>query len=154
MEYCCCSVTQSCPTLCDPYGPQHRRPLVPHHLLKFAQVHIYCIAEPVSSSEALFSHPQSFPASGIFPVSCQFASDDQNTEAFNFSISLSNEYSGLISIKIDWFDLLALQGTLRSLLQHHSVKGSVLQHSAFCMVQVSQPYVTTGKTIALNIMQP
>ena len=53
----------------------------PHHLPEFAQVHIYCIAEPVSSSEALFSHPQSFPASGIFPVSCPFASDDQNTEA-------------------------------------------------------------------------
>ena len=87
-------------------------------------------------------------------MSQMLTSDDQNTEAFNFSISLSNEYSGLISIKIDWFDLLALQGTLRSLLQHHSVKGSVLQHSAFCMVQVSQPYVTTGKTIALNIMQP
>ena len=63
----------------------------------------------------------------------------------------SNEYSGLISLQIDWFDLLAVQGTFRSLLQHYSSKASILQHSAFFTVQLSQPYVTTGKTIALSI---
>ena len=67
---------------------------------------------------------------------------------FSFSISPSNEYSGLISFRIDWLDLLAVQGTLKSLLQHHSSKASILQHSPFFMVQLSHPYMTTGKTIA------
>ena len=69
--------------------------------------------------------------------------------SFSFSISPSSEYSGLISFRIDWFDLLAVQGTLKSLLQHHSSKASILQHSAFFTVQLSHPYLTTGKTIAL-----
>ena len=68
--------------------------------------------------------------------------------SFNFSISLSNEYSGLISFRIDWLDLLAAQETLKSLLQHHSSKASILRHSAFFIVQLSHPYMTTGKTIA------
>ena len=67
---------------------------------------------------------------------------------FSFSISPSNEYSGLISFRIDWFDFLAVQGTLKSLLQYHSSKASILQYSAFFMVQLSHPYMTTGKTIA------
>ena len=70
--------------------------------------------------------------------------------SFSFSISPSNEYSGLISFRIDRFDLLAIQGTLKSLLQHHSSKASILWHSAFFMVQLSHPYMTTGKTIALT----
>ena len=70
--------------------------------------------------------------------------------SFSFSISPSNEYSGLISFRIDWLDLLAVQGTLKSLLQHHSSKASILQHSAFSIVQLSQPYISTGKTIALT----
>ena len=70
--------------------------------------------------------------------------------SFSFSISPSNKYSGLISFRMDWFDLLAVQGTLKSLLQHHSSKASILQHSAFSVVQLSHPYMTTGKTIALT----
>ena len=70
--------------------------------------------------------------------------------SFSFSMSLSNEYSGLISLRIDWLDLLAVQGTLKSLLQHHSAKASVLCHSAFFIVQLSHPYMTTGKAIALT----
>ena len=70
--------------------------------------------------------------------------------SFSFSISPSNEYSGLISFRMDWLDLFSVQGTLKSLLQHHSSKASVLQHSAFFIVQLSHPYVTTGKTIALT----
>ena len=70
--------------------------------------------------------------------------------SFSFSISPSNEYSGLISFRMDWLDLLAIQGTLKSLLQHHSSKTSVLWRSAFFMVQLSHPYMTTGKTIALT----
>ena len=69
---------------------------------------------------------------------------------FSFSISPSNEYPGLISFRIDWLDLLVVQGTLRSHLQHHSSKSSILQHSAFFIVQLSHPYITTGKTIALT----
>ena len=70
--------------------------------------------------------------------------------SFSFSISPSNEYSGLISFRMDWLDLFAVQGTLKSLLQHHSSKASILQHSAFFMVQLSDPYMTTGKTITLT----
>ena len=73
-----------------------------------------------------------------------------NYWSFSFSISPSNEYSRLISFRMDWLDLLAVQGTLKSLLQHHSSKASVLQRSAFCIVQLSHPYVTTGKIIALT----
>ena len=69
---------------------------------------------------------------------------------FSFSISPSNEYSGLIPFRMDWMDLLAVQGTLKSLFQHHSSKASILRHSAFFIVQLSHPYMTTGKTIALT----
>ena len=102
----------------------------------------------ISSSLVPFSScPQSFPASESFPMSWLFASGDQS---FSCSISLSNKYSGLISFRIDWFDLLAVQGTLKSLFQHHSSKTPVLLHSAFFMVCLSHPYMTTGKTIVLT----
>ena len=91
---------------------------------------------------------QSCPASGSFPMSQFFASGGQ---IWSFSISLSNEYSGLISFRIDYFDLLAVQGTLKSLLQHHSTKASVLRCSAFSTVLLLHRYVTTGKTIAWTI---
>ena len=71
--------------------------------------------------------------------------------SFRFSISPSNEYSRLISLRIDWFDLLEVQGTLKSLFQHHSLKASILWHSAFFMIQLSHPYLTTGKNIALTV---
>ena len=113
-------------------------------------LHQWC--HPASSSfDTLFSScPRSFPASGTFPMSWLFSSDGQYW-SFGFSISLSSEYSGLISLKMDWLDLLAVQGALRSLLQHHSSKASILWCSAFFMVQFSQPYVTTGKTTALTM---
>ena len=79
-----------------------------------------------------------------------FASGGQCIRASEFSISPSNEYSGLISFSTDWFDLLAAQGTLKSLLQHHSSKASILQHSVFFIVQLLHPYMTTGKTTALT----
>ena len=103
----------------------------------------------ISSSVAPFcSCPQSLPASGSFPVSQLFALGGQSIGA---SASASNEYSGLISFRIDWFDLLAFQGTLRSLLQHHSLKASILGCSAFFMVQLSHSYMTAGKMTALTI---
>ena len=90
-----------------------------------------------------------------FPVHHQLPESTQTHvhqvgDGLEFGISPSNEYSGLISLRIDWFDLLAVQGTLRSLLQHHSSKASILQCSDFFMVQLSLPYITTGKTIALT----
>ena len=92
---------------------------------------------------------QSFPESGSFPMSQIFTSGGQSG-SFGFSISPSNDYSELISFMIVWFDLLAVQGTLKSLLQHHSSKASILWHSAFFIFQLSHPYMTTGKTIALT----
>ena len=91
-----------------------------------------------------------FPASGSFPMSWLFASGGQSI-SFSFSLSPSNEYSGLISFRMDWFNLLAVQGTPKSLLQHHGSKASILRCSAFFMIQLSHPYMTTGKTIGLTI---
>ena len=92
----------------------------------------------------------------IFPSIRAFSSESvlhirwPKYSSFSFNISPSNEYSGLISFRMDWLDLLAVQGTLKSLLQHHSSKASILQRSVFFMVQLSRPYMTTGKTIALT----
>ena len=97
-----------------------------------------------------FSFPQSFPVSKFSSESALFIRWPKHW-SFSFSISPSNEYSGLISFSIDWFDLLAVQENLKSLFQHHSSKASVLQCSAFFMVQLSHLYMTTGKTITLTI---
>ena len=93
----------------------------------------------------------SFSTSESFLMNQFFASVGPKYWHFSFSISPSSEYSGLISFRIDWFDLLAVQGTLKSLLQHHSSKASILQRSAFFMVQLLHPYMTTERTIALTI---
>ena len=95
--------------------------------------------------------PSIFPSSRVFSNESVLCIRWPKYWSFSFSISPSNEYSGLISFRIDWLDLLAVQGTLKSLLQHHNSKASVLQHSAFFIVQLSHPYMTTGKTIALTI---
>ena len=93
--------------------------------------------------------PQSFPASGSFQMSQLFTSSGQSIGASVSATVIPSEYSGLISFRTDWFDLLAVQGTLKSLLQHHSSKVLILWHSDFFTVQLSQLYMTTGKTIAL-----
>ena len=102
----------------------------------------------------ILCHPLLLPPS-IFPSFRVFSSESvlhiRWPKDWSFSISPSNEYSGLISFRMDWLDLLAVQGTLKSLLQHHSSKTSILQCSAFFIVQLSHPYMTTGKTIALTI---
>ena len=111
------------------------------------------IGDAVSSSRPLLSpSPPAFNPSqhqGLFQWVSVLCIRWPKYWSFSFSISRSNEYSGLISFRMDWFDL-AVQGTLKSLLQHHSSKESILQHSAFFMVQLSHPYTTTGKTIALS----
>ena len=105
----------------------------------------------ISSSVVPFSScPQSFPASGSFPMSQFFTSGGQSIGVSASNISPSNEHPGLISFRMDWLDFLAVQGTLKSLLQHHHSKASILQRSAFFMVQLSHPCMTTGKTIALT----
>ena len=103
----------------------------------------------ISSSVVLFSScPQSLSASGSFPMSQLFPWGGQRS--FSFSISSSNEHPGLISFRMDWLDLFAVQGTVKSLLQHHSSKASILRCSAFVTVQLSHPYMTTEKTIVLT----
>ena len=99
----------------------------------------YCHPAISSSVVPFSSCPQSFPASGSFQMSQLFASGGQSIGSFSFSINPSNEYSGLISFRMDWLDLLAVQGTLKSLLQYHRSKASILQHSAFFTVQLSHP---------------
>ena len=105
----------------------------------------------ISSSVIPFSScPQSLSASESFPMSQLFAWGGQRRWSFSFSISPSSEYSGLISFRIDWLELLAVQETLKSLLQHHSSRVSVLWRSVFFILQLSPPCMTTGKTIALT----
>ena len=131
-----------------PHGLQHARPPCPSPSHKVfpssCPLHQWCHPAILSSDTLFFFCPQPLPSSETFPMSRLFTSEPKHC-SFSFSISLFNEYSELISLKIDWFDLLAVQETFRSLLQHHSLKASVLWHSAFFMVQLSQPYVTTGR---------
>ena len=103
----------------------------------------WCQPTISSSFIPLSSCLQSFPTSGSFPMNQFFSSSGQSI-GLQHSISPSNDYSGLISFRIDWFDLLTVQGTLKSLLQHHSLKASILRCSAFFIVQLSHPYMTTG----------
>ena len=117
------------------------------NLLKFTSIESVMPSNISSSVGPFSSCLQSFPASGSFPVSHFFTSGGHKYWSFN--ISPSKEYSGLISFRIDWLNLLAVQGILKSFLQHHSSKASILPCSAFFMVQLSHPYMTTGKTTAL-----
>ena len=111
------------------------------------------IESVIPSNYLILCHPLLLLPS-IFPSIRVFSSESvlciRWPKYWSFSISPSNEYSGLISFRMDWLNLLAVQGTLKSLLQHHSSKASILQHSAFFIVQLSHPYMTTGKTIALT----
>ena len=112
------------------------------------------IKSAMPSNNLVLCHPLLLPS--IFPSIRVFSNESvlrirwPKDWSFSFSFSPSNEYTGLISFRIDWFDLLAVQGTLKSLLQYQSSKGSFLRYSAFFMVQLSHPYMTTGKTIALT----
>ena len=147
------SVTQLCPTLCDPMN--HSTLVVPvhHQHPEFTQTHVHQVDDAIQPS-----HPLSFPSSTA-PNPSQHQDLIQWVNhrmrwpkywSFSFSIIPSNEHPGLISFRMDWLDLLAVQGTLKSILQHHSSKASILQRSAFFTVQFSHPYMTTGKTIALT----
>ena len=125
--WCCSSVTKSCMILCDPVNYSTPGFSVHHYLPECAQTHFHWVSDtnqPSHSVASFSSWPQSFPASGLFQSVLLIRWPKY--WSFSYSISPSNEYSGLISFKIDWFDLLAVQGTLKSLLQHHSSKVSIL----------------------------
>ena len=124
-----------------------------HYLPEFVQTHVRWASDAIQPSHSLL--PPS-PLSSIFPSIRVFSNESAlgirwpKFWRLSFSTSPSNEYSGLISFRMDWFDLLAIQRTLKSLLQHHSSKASILQHSAIFMVQLSHPYMTTGKIMVLT----
>ena len=120
-------------------------------LLKFMSIESVMPSNNLIFCHPFLSLPSIFPNIRVFSNESALCTKKPNYWGFSFSISPSNEYSELISFRIDWFDLLAVQGTLKSLLQHHSLKASILWSSAIFIVQLSHPYVSTGKTIALTI---
>ena len=120
-------------------------------LLKLTSIESVMPSNHLILCRPLLLLPSIFPSIRVFSIESALHVTWPKDWSFSFNISPSNEYSGLISFRIDWFDLLPVQGTLKSLLQHHNFKASILQCSAFLMVQPSQPHMTTGKTIALTI---
>ena len=145
------SIAQLCPTLCDSLWAVVRQASLSitnsRSLLK-----LISITSVMPSNHLILCHPLLFLPS-IFPSIRVFSKESvlwPKYWSFSFNISPSNEYSGLVFFRMDWLDLLVVQGTLKSLLQHHSSKASILRCSAFFIVQLSHPYMTTGKTIALT----
>ena len=122
---------------------------VHYQLLEFTQTHVHWVGDAIQPSHPLLP-PSIFPSIRGFSNESVLRIRWPKYWRFSFSISPSNEYSGLISFRMGWLDLLAVQGTLKSLLQHHSSKASILWRSAFFIVQLSHPYMTTGKTIAFT----
>ena len=152
---CCCSITKSCLTLCDPMDCSTPGFPVLHYLLEFAQTHIYWVSDTIQPSHppsSLLLLPSVFPSIRVFSNELTLSIRRPKYWSFSFSITPSNEYSGFISFRIDRFDLLAAQGTLKSLLKHHSSKASILQLSAFFMGQFSHPYMTTEKKHSFDYM--
>ena len=149
------SVQFSCSVVSNslrPHESQHARPPC-HQLPEFTQTHVHQVGDAIQPSHPLSSPsplPLIFPSIKVFPNESVLHIRWPKYWSFSFSISPSNEHPGLISFRMDWLDLLAVQGTLKSLLQHQSSKASILRLSAFFVVQLSYPYTTTGKTIALT----
>ena len=143
---CCCSVAQSCQTLW-PHGLRHARlpcPSLSPSLLRLVSTESVMPSNHLTLCCPLLLLPSIFPCIGVQLFI-------RRPKYWSFSISPSNAYSGLISFRMDWLDLLAVQGTLKSLFQHHSSKASIIRCSAFFMIQLSHPYMTTAKTTALTI---
>ena len=140
-----------CLTLCNPIDCSMPGIPVLHHFPELAQTHVHCVSDAIQTYHPLSSPSPAFSLSQHQSLFQWVSSLHQVAEYWSFSISPSNEYSGLISFRIDWLDLLAVLGTLKSLFQHHSSKASILQRSAYFMVQLSHSYMTTAKTIALTI---
>ena len=142
------SVAQSCPILCDSIDCSMPGLPIHHQLLEFTQTHAHWVNDAIQPS-----HPLLSPSPPTLNLSHHqgLLKWVRWTKywSFSFIIRPSKEYSGLISFRMDWLDLLDMKGTPKSLLQHHSSKASILRHSGFFIVQLSHPYMTTGKTIAL-----
>ena len=147
------SDAQSCLTLATQWTAARQASLSitnSRNLLKFMPIESVMPSNYLILCHPLLLLPSIFPSIRVFSNESVLCIGWPKYWSFNFNISPSNEYSGLISFRIDWFDLLTVQGTLKSLLQYHSSKASVLRCSAFFTVQLSHPYMTTGKTIALT----
>ena len=126
---------------------------VHNQLPELTQTHVRRVSDAIQPSHPLSSLlllPSIFPSIRVFPRESTLCTRQPKNRSFSFSINPSNEHSGLISLRIDWLDLLAVKGNLKSFLQHHSLKESILQCSDFFMVQLSHPYMTIGKIIALT----
>ena len=149
------SVAQSCPILCDPVDCSVPDFLFLHYLPEFAQTHVHWLSDGWMNHFILYRPlpllPSIFPNINVFSNELALQIRRRKCWNFGFNISPSNEYSELISFRSDWFDLLAVQGALMCLLQHHRSKASVLQCSAFFMVQLWHLYMTTRKTVTLCI---
>ena len=142
-------------TLCNPMDLQYTRLPCPSPSPRICSNSCPLKQSVMPSNHVILCHPllplpSIIPSIRSFPMSQLFTSGGQSIWSFNFNISPSNEYPGLISFRMEWLDLLAVQGTLKRLLQHHSSKASILRCSAFFMVQLSHLYMTTWKTIALT----
>ena len=147
------SVAQSCSTLCDPTNCSMPGLHVHHQLPEFTQTHVHMSVVPSSHlilCRPLLLLPSIFPSIRVFSNESALRIRWPKYWSFSFNISPSNEHWGLISFRSDWLALLAVQGTLKSLLQHHSSKASIVRCSAFFIVQLSHPYMITGKTIAFT----
>ena len=147
------SVTQSCPTLCDPMDcstPGFLSITNSQSLLKLTSIELVTPSNHLTLCRPLLLLPSILPSIKVFSNESVLCIRWSKYRSFSFSISPANDYSGLISFRMDWLDLLAVQGTLKSLLQHHSSKASILWCSAYFMVQLSHPYMTTGKTEPLS----
>ena len=143
------SIAQSCPTLCNPMDCS--TPGLPvHHQFKLMSTKSVMPSSHLILCNHLLLLPSIFPNIRVFSNESALCIRGSKYWSFSFNISPSNEHPGLISFRVDWLDLLAVQGTLKSLLYHHSSKASILWHSAFFTVRLSHPYLTTGKTIALT----
>ena len=145
------SVAQSCLTLCNAMDCNRPGFPVHHQLLELAPTHVHRVGDAIHHLilyRPLLHPPSVFPSIRVFSSESVLCIRWPKYWSFGFCISPSTEYLGLISFRMDWFDLLAVQGTLKSLLQHHSSKVSILQDSALFIVQFSHPYFTTGKTTA------
>ena len=150
---CCCLVAQSCPSLCEPVDCTYQASLSitnSQSLLKLMSVTSVMPSSHLILCHPLLLLPSILPSIRVFSNQSTLHMRWPKYWSFSFTISPSNEHPGLISFRLDWLDLLAVLGTLKSLLQHHSSKASVFQRSAFFTVQLSHPYMTTGKTIALT----
>ena len=147
------SVAQSCPTLCDPMNRGTPGLLVHHQLPEFTQTHVHWVSDAIQPSHPLSSPFPPAPNPSQRQSLFQWVNSSHEVAkhwSFSFTIIPSKEHPGLISFRIDWLDVLAVRGTLKSLLQHHSSKASILQHSAFFTVRLSHPYMTTGKKHSLD----